>query len=158
MRDLALGEGPEGGLGATGARVAVVGGGLAGIQLAEVLARSGRRVAVFETGETVAPEIGWKRKTEHLLRLDRLGVTLHTEVTLDAVTADGLVFTPAGGAGRTHPAETVVLTGTVEPDPSLHDELTAALPDVEVLAVGDGAGPGLVQKAVEEGARAGALL
>ena len=72
-----------------GRRVAIVGGDLVAIELAEFLAERGRRVAVFEPGETVAPEIGWKRKGEHLLRLDRLGVTLHTEVTVDEVVPDG---------------------------------------------------------------------
>ena len=158
LRDLALDPGPGPGLDPVGPRVAVVGGSLAGIQLAETLATAGRRVAVFETGETVAAEIGWKRKSEHLLRLDRLGVTIHTEVTLDEVVAAGLVFTPADGTARTHPADTVVLTGTIEPDPLLHDELVAALPGVEVLAIGDCAGPGLIQKAVEDGARAGNVV
>jgi 2,4-dienoyl-CoA reductase (NADPH2) len=154
LRDLALAD-PAAGL---GDRVAVLGGGLAGIQLAEVLATAGRRVAVFETGDTVAPEIGWKRKTEHLLRLDRLGVTLHTEVTLDEIVAEGLVFTPAGGTRRTHPADTVVLSGEVRADTSLAEALRTRLPGVEVHAVGDCAGPGLIQKAVEDGARAGAAL
>lgn len=158
LRDLGLGDGPEAGLDGVGSRVAVVGGGLAGIQLAEVLAAAGRRVAVFEPGDTVAPEIGWKRKTEHLLRLDRLGVTLHTEVTLEEICAEGLAFTPADGARRVLPADTVVLVGLVESDPSLHDVLAAGLPEVEVLAVGDCAGPGLIQKAVEDGARAGAVV
>jgi 2,4-dienoyl-CoA reductase (NADPH2) len=154
LHDLDLGSD----LGSVGPRTAIVGGGLGAIQLAEVLAARGRRVAVFETGETVAPEIGWKRKTEHLLRLDRLGVTLHTEVSLDEVVTDGLAFTPAEGVRRTHPADTVVLAGSVEADLSLHDELVAGLPGVEVVAVGDSHGPGLIQKAVEDGARAGAAL
>jgi NADPH-dependent 2,4-dienoyl-CoA reductase/sulfur reductase-like enzyme len=154
LRDLDLSDLPPG----LGPRVAVVGGGLAGIQLAELLARAGFRVAVFETGDTVAPEIGWKRKTEHLLRLDRLGVTLHTEVTLHEVVAEGLVFTPAAGARRTHPADTVVLSGEVRADPSLAEALQARLPGVELHLVGDSAGPGLIQKAVEDGARAGAVL
>jgi len=154
LRDLDLSDLPPG----LGPRVAVVGGGLAGIQLAELLARAGFRVAVFETGDTVAPEIGWKRKTEHLLRLDRLGVTLHTEVTLHEVVAGGLVFTPAAGGRRTHPADTVVLSGDVRADPSLAEALQARLPGVELHVVGDCAGPGLIQKAVEDGARAGAVL
>ncbi|GAB3262459.1 oxidoreductase [Nocardioides dilutus] len=160
LRDLDLDLGSDLGseLGSVGPRVAVVGGGLAGIQLAEVLAARGRQVAVFETGDTVAPEIGWKRKTEHLLRLDRLGVTLHTEVTLQEVVSDGLAFTPAEGTRRTHQADTVLLVGVVEKDSSLHDDLVARLPGVEVVPVGDGAGPGLIQKAVEDGARAGTVL
>jgi 2,4-dienoyl-CoA reductase (NADPH2) len=137
-----------------GRRVAVVGGDLAAIELAEFLAERGRRVAVFEAGETVAPEIGWKRKGEHLLRLDRLGVTLHTEATVEEVVPEGLAFTPLDGSRRVHAADTVVLAGTLEPDLALHDALVARLPHVEVVAVGDCTGLGLVQKAVEDGARA----
>jgi 2,4-dienoyl-CoA reductase (NADPH2) len=51
-----------------------------------------------------------------------------------------------------------VLAGTLEADLVLHDALVARLPGVEVLAVGDCTGLGLVQKAVEDGARAGARL
>jgi 2,4-dienoyl-CoA reductase (NADPH2) len=141
-----------------GRRVALVGGDLAAIELAEFLAERGRRVAVFEPGETVAPEIGWKRKGEHLLRLDRLAVTIHTEVSVDAVVADGLAFTPPGGERRVFEADTVVLAGALEPDLALHDSIVARLPGIEVVAVGDCTGLGLVQKAVEDGARAGANL
>ena len=128
------------------------------IELAEFLAERGRRVAVFESGETVAPEIGWKRKGEHLLRLDRLGVTLHTEVAVEEVVREGLAFTPLDGSRRVHAADTVVLAGTLEADLTLHDALVERLPDVDVVAVGDCTGLGLIQKAVEDGARAGATL
>ena len=152
--DLDVSAGPA----AVGQLVAVLGGTLAGLELAELLATQGRRVAVFEPGETVAPEIGWKRKTEHLMRLDRLGVTLHTEVVVEAILPEGVAFTPADGTRRVHPADTVLLTGTVEPDTSLRDEIAAQLQGLEVLAAGDCTGLGLIQKAVEDGARAGAVL
>ena len=115
-------------------------------------------MAVFEAGETVAPEIGWKRKSEHLMRLDRLGVTLHTEVHRRGDPARRRRVRPGGRHPPGPPADTVVLAGTVEPDPSLCDELTARLPDLEVRAVGDCTGLGLIQKAVLDGARAGAVL
>ncbi len=57
-----------------GRRVVIVGGGLAGIQLAEYLSARGRFVTVLEAGRTIAPEVGLKRRTEHMDRLDRLGV------------------------------------------------------------------------------------
>lgn len=141
-----------------GDRVAIVGGDLVAVELAEFLAERGRRVAVFEAGETVAPEIGWKRKGEHLMRLDRWGVTIHTEVTVDEVVPEGLAFTPVDGSRRVHRADSVVLAGVLEPDLTLHDALAARLPDIEVVAVGDCTGLGLIQKAVEDGARAGATI
>jgi 2,4-dienoyl-CoA reductase (NADPH2) len=141
-----------------GDRVAIVGGDLVALELAEFLAQRGRRVAVFEAGETVAPEIGWKRKSEHLMRLDRLGVTLHTEVVVESIVPEGLGFVPADGTRRVLPADTVVLAGAVEADTALKDEIAALLPRTEVVAVGDCAGLGLIQKAVEDGARAAAAL
>ncbi len=138
-------------------RVAIVGGSLASIQLAEHLAGRGHVVTVLEAGETVAPEIGWKRKTEHLDVLDRLGVTVHTEVLVEGLVAEGVRFTPAGGPSRLHAADSIVVVGTVQPDLALHAEIVAAAPGVPVTAVGDCAEPGLIQKAVLDGARAGTL-
>jgi 2,4-dienoyl-CoA reductase (NADPH2) len=143
---------------AVGPRVAVVGGTLAGIETAEWLAAHGRRVTVLEPGDTVAPEIGWKRKSEHLMRLDRLGVTLHTEVEGVEVVPGAVAFEPADGDRRLHRVDTVVVVGTVEADTTLRDELVERLPGVDVRAVGDCTGLGLIQKAVEDGARAGAIL
>lgn len=140
-----------------GARIAVIGGSLAGIQLAEHLARCGHRVAVLEERDTLAPEIGWKRKSEHMDRLDRLAVTVHTEVQLERIDADGVVLTPAGGTTRTLPATEVWLVGTPTPATALADDLAARL-GVPVHPVGDATGLRLIQGAVEDGARVAAGL
>lgn len=138
-----------------GERVAIVGGDLVAIELAEFLADRGRTVAVFEAGDTLAPEIGWKRKTEHMHRLDRLGVTVHTESVVTEIVANGLRFAIGTAEPREHRADSVVLAGALAPDTTLYDDLAARLPDIPVSAVGDCTGLGLIQKAVEDGARAG---
>lgn len=51
-----------------------------------------------------------------------------------------------------------MLAGTLEPDPRLYDALVAALPGIEVTAIGDCTGLGLIRKATEDGARAAAAL
>jgi 2,4-dienoyl-CoA reductase (NADPH2) len=141
-----------------GRRVAIVGGDLVALELAEFLAARGRLVTVLEAGKTIAPEIGNKRKTEHMDRLDRLGVAIHVRATVERITAEGLAFTAAGGSARSLPADNVVLAGSLEPDTSLFDELTAALPDVKVSAAGDCTGLGLIRKATEDGARAACAI
>ena len=116
-------------------------------------------MAVFEAGETVAPEIGWKRKSEHLMRLDRLGVTLHTEVDVEAILPEGVAFVPADGTRRVHAGRHRGARGDGRGGPvavrRAHRARSRAL---EVRAVGDCTGLGLIQKAVEDGARAGAAL
>lgn len=142
-------------------RVAIVGATMPTLELAEVLALQGCQVAVFETTDEVAPEFGWKRKSEHLDRLDRLRVTLHTGVAVERIVPEGLVFTPAGGTSRTHRVDTVVIGGDVEPDLDLHDALVSRLSrqsgtaGVPVVAAGDCTGLRLIQGAIEDGARVG---
>ena len=57
-----------------GRRVVIVGGDLVAIELAEFLSTRGRFVTILESGRSIAPEVGLKRRTEHMDRLDRLAV------------------------------------------------------------------------------------
>lgn len=141
-----------------GRRVTIVGGDLVALELAEFLASRGRQVSILEPGKDIAPEVGNKRKTEHMDRLDRLGVTVHVRAAVDRITARAVVFTPAGGAPRELPADSVVVAGTVQPDTSLFDSLVATMPGAEVHAAGDCSGLGLIRKATEEGARAACAI
>jgi 2,4-dienoyl-CoA reductase (NADPH2) len=141
-----------------GRRVAIVGGDLVALELAEFLAARGRIVTVLEAGKTIAPEIGNKRKTEHMDRLDRLGVMVHVGAPVEQIIQTGLVFHPRGGTPRSLAADNVVLAGSLEPDTSLFDALTATLPEVKVTAAGDCTGLGLIRKATEDGARAACAI
>lgn len=137
-----------------GRRVVIVGGDLVAVELAEFLAGRGRLVSLLESGKTVAPEVGNKRRTEHMDRLDRLGVTVHVRTVVERITGDAVLFAPAGGTTRRLPADTVVVAGVAEPDTALFDTLRTALPDTQVHAAGDCTGLGLIRKATEDGARA----
>ncbi|EID09128.1 electron acceptor reductase/NADH oxidase, FAD binding, iron-sulfur cluster binding site [Mycobacterium xenopi RIVM700367] len=136
-----------------GRRVAIIGGDLVAVELAEFLANRGRFVSILESGEDIAPEVGNKRKTEHMDRLDRLGVTVHVCAAIEQITKEGVVFTPAGGATRQLSADSVVIAGTPEPDTTLFDTLLATMADTQVHAAGDCNGLGLIRKATEDGAR-----
>lgn len=141
-----------------GRRVALIGGDLVALELAEFLAARDRLVSILEPGKDIAPEVGNKRKTEHMDRLDRLGVTVHVRATVERITRQHVMFAPAGGAARRLPADSVVIAGTVEPDTRLFDALVAAMPDTPVYAAGDCSGLGLIRKATEEGARAACAI
>ena len=136
-----------------GRRVVIVGGDLVALELAEFLAARGRLVTVLESGKTIAPELGNKRKSEHMDRLDRLGVTVHVRAVVERITPDGVAFTPSGGTCRRLAADSVVLAGTLEPDTALYEKLVATMPDIQVSAAGDCTGLGLIRKATEDGAR-----
>jgi 2,4-dienoyl-CoA reductase (NADPH2) len=141
-----------------GRRVAIIGGDLVALELAEFLASRGRVVSILEAGRDIAPEVGNKRKTEHMDRLDRLGVTVHVRAAVERITTAAVAFTPAGGTTRQLAADSVVLAGTVEPDTTLLDALVAAMPGAVVHSAGDCTGLGLIRKATEEGARAACAI
>ncbi len=141
-----------------GRRVAVIGGDLVAIELAEFLAHRGRLVSILESGKQIAPEVGNKRRTEHMDRLDRLGVTVHIRAAVERITEDAVVFTPAAGKPRQLRADTVVVAGAPEPDTAMFDALMSAMPNAEVHAAGDCTGLGLIRKATEDGARAACAI
>jgi 2,4-dienoyl-CoA reductase (NADPH2) len=139
-----------------GASVAVVGADLAGVELAEWLAGLGRRVVLLEQGARIAPEVGGKRRAEHMDRLDRLGVSVQTGVVYHAITRDGVLAAVAAGPVRLVAADSVVLAGRLEPDTGLHDALRGLVP--EVHAIGDCTGLGLVRKATDDATRVACAL
>jgi 2,4-dienoyl-CoA reductase (NADPH2) len=115
-------------------------------------------VSILEAGKQIAPEVGNKRRTEHMDRLDRLGVTVHVRAAVERITEDAVVFTPAAGTPRHLPADTVIVAGTPEPDTAMFDTLMTAMPDADVHAAGDCTGLGLIRKATEDGARAACAI
>ncbi|MFC7496763.1 MULTISPECIES: FAD-dependent oxidoreductase [unclassified Nocardioides] len=137
-----------------GRRVCIVGGSLPGVAVAGHLAAAGHLVSLLEAGPALAPEVGLKRRTEELDALDRLGVAVHVGAAVDRYTDDGLVFTPQGGRPRELRADTIAVTGWFEPNLRLRDAIATALPGVDLYAVGDCRGYGLVRQATEDAARA----
>jgi 2,4-dienoyl-CoA reductase-like NADH-dependent reductase (Old Yellow Enzyme family) len=141
-----------------GRRVVVLGGRMAAVEWCEVLASAGRLVSLLHTGAEIAPEVGPKRRTEHMDRLDRLSVTVHVGCTVESVTPTGVAWTPVHGSPRELPADAVVLTGEVVADPAVHDALAAALPGVDVRTIGDAGGLGLIRGASADAAELVAAL
>jgi len=136
----------------------IVGADLVALELAEFLAARGRLVTVLEADKTIAPELGNKRKTEHMDRLDRLGVAVHVRAPVEQILPDSVVFTPYGGTSRQVAADSVVVAGTLQPNTELYEKLVAALPNAAVHAAGDCTGLGLIRKATEDGARAACAI
>jgi 2,4-dienoyl-CoA reductase (NADPH2) len=134
-----------------GRRVAIVGADLAGIELAEFLAKRKRRVFVVDKGKKIAPEIGHKRRFEHMERLDKLGVVINIGVTCDEIVSDGL-WISAGTVRKKLPADTIILAGSVLPNMTLYDQIKEA--GYEAHAVGDCRELGLIVKATYGAAHA----
>jgi len=130
-----------------GREVVLLGGDLAAIEVAELLAACGRRVCVVESGEAIAAEVGPKRRGEHMDRLDRLGVSVLVGRGVRQITAREVILEN----GRALRADSVLIAGQIEADPGLALALEGRVPEVQVM--GDCTGLGLIRKATEEAAR-----
>jgi len=133
-----------------GRRVVVIGADLAGIELAEFLAKRGRDVCILTEHEDISPEIGPKRRLEHEKRLERLKVAINTATTIRQITANGVEIQVLSGKTSLMHADSVIVTGDPMADTSLFDALMAA--GISAHPIGDCTGLGLIVKAVYEGA------
>jgi 2,4-dienoyl-CoA reductase (NADPH2) len=139
-----------------GERVVVVGADLAAIELAEFLAMRGRVVTVVERGERLAPEVGHKRRMEHMEKLDRLGVAVNTGLEYERITPRSMIVRTAVGERHEIAADTVVLAGEVEPSLGFFAAVQQRVG--EAHAIGDCTGLGLIRKATEDAARVASIL
>jgi 2,4-dienoyl-CoA reductase (NADPH2) len=134
-----------------GREVVIIGVDLAAVELAEFLAGRGRRVHLLDSGNKITPEVGKKRRHEHMDRLDRLRVTVNTGVEILRIEQRAVVIA-SGSLQRRIAADTVIVAGNPVSDTRLADDLAAA--GLRVQAIGDCTGQGLIAGATRSAAEA----
>ena len=132
-----------------GRRVVVIGGDLGACELAAFLAERGRKVTLLDSGDKVAPEVGYKRRGEVKQSLEETKVTFVNGVKYEEITPSGVVYS-VKGEKRTAECDTVVMAGDVEPNLELQKALEGKVP--ELYAIGDCQGLGLIRRAIHDGA------
>jgi 2,4-dienoyl-CoA reductase (NADPH2) len=134
-----------------GKTVVIIGADLAALELAEFLAVRGRRVKVLERLSKIAPEVGKKRRSEHMDRLDRLQITVNTAVDIVAI-EPGAVLIRVGDKQRKVEGDSIIVAGEPVADQGLAEALRQH--DMPVYAIGDCTGLGLIAKATSDAADA----
>ena len=76
-----------------GARVAIIGGGIVGLEVADMLALRGCRMTVLEALPALAPSMARNNRTDLLLRLRAAGVEFHTKARVRRLAGARLEFT-----------------------------------------------------------------
>ncbi len=127
------------------ARVAIVGANLIGLELAEALARRGKRVHLVEPSSRMATPAGKKRRADHSKQLDLLGIPLNTGVAVKEITAEGVVLSLSNGGESLVAAGSVIVVGHPEADTSLEEKLSGSVETVR--SIGDAVSFGLAQNA-----------
>ena len=133
-----------------GKRVAVIGGGLVGVELAGFFAERGRDVSVLEETPTLAVEMALPRRWRALHELREHGVALLTEARVEALTDDSVVYS-RDGERRMLPADTVILATGVRDNPGLAEDLAGL--GATVHLVGDCRAVGYLKGALMDAAR-----
>ena len=137
------------------ARVAVLGGDLPGLGVAEAAHRQGAEVTLIESGPALGYSLGLPGRWRAVHDLGRAGVNLVTGAEVAAVVDEGVVWR-ADGAEQTTPADLVVVTSELAADTVLADELRSA--GLVVHAVGDCARPGYLEGAMRAAVELAAAL
>ena len=135
-----------------GKKVVIIGADLAAVELAEFVAHRGRRVHLLETGTKITPEVGKKRRAEHMDRLDALQITVNTRVEVIRIESGGTVIRSRNGTERLITADSVIIAGNPVAEHSLSDQLTEA--GFKVKAIGDCTGLGLIAGATRDATEA----
>jgi 2,4-dienoyl-CoA reductase (NADPH2) len=129
----------------------VIGSDLVAIELAEFLAQRGRKVHVVDSATKIIPEVGKKRRHEHMDRLDHLRITVNTAVGIRRIES-GAVIISVNGAEHTIPCDSVVVCGEPVAETTLANDLKVA--GMAVQSIGDCTGLGLIVKATRTAAEA----
>jgi 2,4-dienoyl-CoA reductase-like NADH-dependent reductase (Old Yellow Enzyme family)/NADPH-dependent 2,4-dienoyl-CoA reductase/sulfur reductase-like enzyme len=99
-----------------GAKVTMIGGGMVGIETAEVLGARGCAVTVIEIQSVVAREMARNNRFDVLVRLEQYDVRILTETTIDGVIDGKLILVRKEETTRHDPGDAIVVAVGPEPN------------------------------------------
>ena len=139
-----------------GQKIAIIGGELVGIELAEFLQERGRDVTVIGEAEKFGGGLLLVRRMRILSELKEHGVAMYPGSRDIAFSKQGVTFTDREGQARQVPADHIIVAMGAHGDSTLANSLRAA--GLNVLEVGDGTGVTYIEGAVRGAAEAVASL
>ena len=131
----------------TGQRVAIIGGGMLGLETAEYMAAQGNPVTVLKRYETIGRSIEPLYRDYLLRELGEHGVEIVTGVEVEAIQVDRVLVRDKVGGEHVIHADQVVLARGANPS----DELAQELAPLDPIVVGDADQPGKIIDAIREG-------
>jgi 2,4-dienoyl-CoA reductase-like NADH-dependent reductase (Old Yellow Enzyme family)/thioredoxin reductase len=135
-----------------GDRIAVVGGGEVGAEVAWFLAEQGKKVTIVEMTYGVANDMNLFSRFYLLDKLAELGIEVLTNMTAEEITDKGVAAIDISGDRRIVEADTVVLATGFKSNSELEEKLRGEIP--EVYTIGDCVELGKIWGAIHGGARA----
>lgn len=134
-----------------GRRVAILGGGLVGVELGQFFAERGREVTILEEAETLASEMALPRRWRALHELNEHGVHLLRGARVQTIGANDLTWLDREDNLQSLAADSVVIAIGTEGNLELGNQLAKECPEAHLI--GDCSGLGYIEGAIEEGFR-----
>jgi len=135
-----------------GPKILIIGGGLVGTELADVLTEKGKRVIIVEQLDSVANQLGNIIKEELLIRLCSKGLKIMVNTRVLAISHEG-VLVERFGEKETIEANTVIIATGYQSSKELIQNLDIG--KMPFHEIGDCVKPRMIMEAVEEGNRIG---
>jgi len=139
-----------------GNRVVIIGGGLAGCQLAEFLVKRGRKVTIVDTAKKLGDGLLSNDPTRLFNWFIQKGVTMMAEVKYEEITEKGLVITTQEGERKTLEADTIITSLPLLPTADFLKSLKGKVP--EVYQIGDCRESGFIHHAIADGSRIARMI
>jgi len=139
-----------------GDRIVVIGGGMVGCEVAELLAQQSKRVTILEILDEVAQDMWFALGTFMRARLEDRKVTILTGVKYEECTDQALNIVTKDKIRLSIEADTVVVAAGAKPDSELLTRLEVEIPEVHL--VGDCAQPGTIPDAMASAHRVGLMV
>ncbi|MDR0697327.1 MAG: NAD(P)/FAD-dependent oxidoreductase [Christensenellaceae bacterium] len=142
----------EGKISITKKRVAVIGGGLTGLETAHVLAKMHNEVTILEMSDQVCKGVWMQHVDAVLPKLNEENVTILTNTKLIEVDSTGIVIENTKSKHRSHlDVDNVILAIGVRPESSLFQQLHGRA--ANVFLIGDAVKAGRIANATEDAFR-----
>ena len=132
-----------------GKKVVVIGAGLHGMEVAEFLAKRGRKVTIVEPTETIGEGMLDFRLGLTMDWLPKAGVEIVVGAREMEATDAGLAYTDTDGARLVIPCDTILPTAPLKANDELCKALEGQVP--ELFLIGDGQQSGMIVHAVRSG-------
>lgn len=142
--------------GLQGQRIAVIGGGLVGVETALNLAMQGKTVSIVEALPAVASDANLRYARTYRWKLEEYNIQVYTSTRCSAVTDEGVLAERADGKPILIPADDVIISVGMRPLTAQAEALRACAP--VFLPIGNCVRPGTVKDAIRAGFDAAMFL
>ncbi|HEX4492654.1 MAG TPA: FAD-dependent oxidoreductase [Acidimicrobiia bacterium] len=139
-----------------GRRVVVIGGGKAGLSLADLASRRGREVTIVEATNVFGAELGLPGRFELVATLEERGVRFAPGRVVESIEADAVYVRAGDASAERLPADSVLVATPGRPDETVATALTAA--GIVHRVIGDCRRVGMLEGALLDAADVGMSL